>query len=90
MKLGERCQFQRLSSFANILVWKTLYEAGGRYYVDAVRVRIAPKVFAGASVAKLNLRRDVAQTDHAHFRTHRQNVGERMGRLWEMMAGWWG
>ena len=47
-------------SFGNILVWKTLYEAGGRYYVDAVRVRIVPKVFAGASVAKLDLARDVA------------------------------
>lgn len=47
-------------SFANILVWKTLYEADGRYYVDAVRVRLAPKVYAGASVPKLDLARDFA------------------------------
>ncbi len=47
-------------SFGNILVWKTLYEANGRYYVDAVRTGIGPKVFPGSSVPKLDLARDVA------------------------------
>lgn len=46
-------------SFGNILVWKTLYEADGRYHVDAVRAGIAPKVYAGASVARLDLARDL-------------------------------
>ncbi len=47
-------------SFGNIIVWKTLYEANGRYYVDAVRAGIGPKVFPGSSVPKLDLARDVA------------------------------
>lgn len=50
-------------SFGNNLVWKTLYEAGGRYYVDAVRVGIAPRVFAGESIPTLDLKRDVPWLD---------------------------
>lgn len=45
-------------SFANILVWKTVYETTDAFYVDAVRVRIAPQVFAGASIVKLDVARD--------------------------------
>ena len=46
-------------SFGNILVWKTVYETRDRYYVDAVRVGLAPKVFAGDSLEKLDIRRDL-------------------------------
>lgn len=42
-------------SFANILVWKSVYEYQGRYYVDAVRVGIHSKVYPGSSTAKLDL-----------------------------------
>ncbi len=45
-------------SFANLIVWKSIYEANGRYYVDAVRVGIAPRVFPGDSVPTLDLARD--------------------------------
>lgn len=45
-------------SFANLLVWKTVYETADAFYVDAVRVRIAPQVFPGASVTKLDVARD--------------------------------
>ncbi|MBO6950154.1 MAG: metal-dependent hydrolase [Rhodospirillales bacterium] len=45
-------------SFGNILVWKSVYEVDGRFYVDAFRVRLAPKVFEGTSVDKLDIRRD--------------------------------
>ncbi len=132
-------------SFGNLLVWKTLYEADGRYYVDAVRAGIAPKVFPGESVRKLNMDRDLpwlspdtqqardierfrwfsddflaldqirqnrvidvryslfpneinalwsielsksaAPGAHVRFLTHRQNAQERIGELWEMVAG---
>ncbi len=47
-------------SFGNIVVWKTLYEASGRYYVDAVRPGPGPRTFSGTSIAKLNLARDFA------------------------------
>ena len=45
-------------SFGNILLWKSIYEADGRFFVDAVRVRIAPRVYDGVSVAKLNVSQD--------------------------------
>lgn len=50
-------------SFANILVWKTVYETDDRYYVDAVRASFWPKVFSGSSVAKLVVDRDLPWLD---------------------------
>ena len=46
-------------SFGNILVWKTVYETEGRFYVDAVRATFSPVVFPGDSVAKLDIARDL-------------------------------
>lgn len=51
-------RFEIKPSFGNILVWKSVYEADGRYFVDAVRVGIAPRVYEGTSVSKLNIARD--------------------------------
>lgn len=45
-------------SFANILVWKTVYEAEDRFYVDAVRVGFSPVSFVGSSIPKLDVARD--------------------------------
>lgn len=45
-------------SFANILVWKTVYETEDRFYVDAVRVGFAPVSYPGTSIPKLDLDRD--------------------------------
>jgi inner membrane protein len=50
-------------SFANIWVWKTLYEADGRFYVDAVHTGLKRRVFQGQSIAKLNLRVDYPWLD---------------------------
>ncbi len=44
-------------SFANILLWKSVYEFEGRYYIDAVRVGLSTQVYQGVSVDKLNLGR---------------------------------
>lgn len=46
-------------SFANTLVWKTLYEHDGRYYVDAIRAGIGLELYAGASVPVLDTGRDL-------------------------------
>ena len=46
-------------SFANLLVWKTVYETRDRYYVDAVRTGFSPRFYPGESVAKLNIARDL-------------------------------
>ena len=50
-------------SFANILVWKIVYETGDRYHVDAVRAGLAPRVFPGDAVQKLDIARDMPWLD---------------------------
>ena len=46
-------------SFANILVWKIIYETDGRFYVDAVRMGLTTKFYPGHAVEKLDLSRDL-------------------------------
>ena len=50
-------------SFANILVWKTIYETPDRFYVDAVRASFLPRMFPGVSVPKLDRNRDLPWLD---------------------------
>jgi inner membrane protein len=50
-------------SFANILVWKIVYETGEHFYVDAVRTGISPAVFPGSRIEKLNVDRDLPWLD---------------------------
>ncbi len=45
-------------SFANLLVWKLVYEYDGRYYVDAVRLAGTVRYCEGTSVAALDVARD--------------------------------
>ncbi len=46
-------------SFANILMWKVVYETQERYYVDAVRTGLTTSLYPGDSVAKLDIARDL-------------------------------
>ena len=46
-------------AFASLLLWKTVYEAAGRYYVDAVRVGLNAIHYPGESAAKLSRARDL-------------------------------
>lgn len=50
-------------SFANILVWKVVYETEHRYYVDAVRVGTSVKTYPGESIAKLDVSLDFPWLD---------------------------
>ena len=59
----EPLRLEAKPSFANILVWKIVYETEDRYYVDAVRTGFSPRVFPGDSVAKLNIARDLPWLD---------------------------
>ena len=52
-------QLSAKPSFANILLWKIVYEYEGKFYVDAVRVGLSTKVYPGESIHKLNLQRDL-------------------------------
>lgn len=51
------------AGFANLLVWKIIYEHGGRYHVDAVRAGMEVAVCPGASVAALDIARDLPWLD---------------------------
>ncbi|PMO71229.1 metal-dependent hydrolase [Vibrio splendidus] len=50
-------------SFANILVWKVVYETEAHYYVDAVRVGSSVSTYPGESIVKLNVGRDLPWLD---------------------------
>lgn len=52
-------------SFANLLVWKSIYEHAGHYYIDAIRVGWRSRAFAGVTVPKLDLGRDFPWLDPA-------------------------
>lgn len=43
------------ASFGNLLVWKSIYEHNGRYYVDGIRTGTAGSVCPGESVPRLNI-----------------------------------
>lgn len=45
-------------SFANLIVWKIIYETEDQYYVDAVRAAVSIRYYTGDSVQKLDLARD--------------------------------
>ncbi|MEQ8194023.1 MAG: metal-dependent hydrolase [Rhodospirillales bacterium] len=51
--------------FANIVVWKSIYETADAFYVDAVRATVRPRVFPGGTVPKLDLARDFPWLDAA-------------------------
>ena len=51
------------AGFANLLVWKVVYEHDGHFYVDAVRAGVAATVCPGASIARLDVHRDFPWLD---------------------------
>jgi inner membrane protein len=50
-------------SFANLLVWKVVYETEDKYYVDAVRAGLFPAIFPGDWIEKLDIARDLPWLD---------------------------
>ena len=52
-------------SFANIIVWKSVYEHDGHYYVDAIRVLAKHDVYAGSSTPKLDVQQHFPWLDSA-------------------------
>ncbi len=54
---------QAKPAFGSLLLWKTIYEHEDRFHVDAVRLLASPRVFEGASIARLSLPRDLPWLD---------------------------
>jgi inner membrane protein len=46
-------------SFGNIVLWKSIYEHDGRFFIDAIRVAVEPLVIEGESLRKLEPSRDL-------------------------------
>ncbi|NND00718.1 MAG: metal-dependent hydrolase [Gammaproteobacteria bacterium] len=44
-------------SFANLIIWKSVYEYRGRFYVDGIRILLNTSVIEGSSTEKLDLAR---------------------------------
>lgn len=51
------------ASFANLIVWKSIYEYNGVYYVDGVRVATRGEHCSGTSIQKLDIKRDLPFLD---------------------------
>jgi inner membrane protein len=45
--------------FANLILWKSVYEFEDRYYVDGIRIGASVKIYPGQSIAKLDITRDL-------------------------------
>ena len=72
---------QRLTvkpTFGNILVWRSVYEAQERFFVDGLRVGIGEKIYPGTSVARLDPARDFSWLDPA---SQQNRDLERFGRF---------
>jgi inner membrane protein len=50
-------------SFGNLVLWKTIYEHDGQYFIDAVRMGLDTSISTGESVAKLDLEADFPWLD---------------------------
>jgi len=50
-------------SFANLIVWKSVYEYQGYYYVDAIRVLGKTKIYQGTAVEKLDVNKHFSWLD---------------------------
>ena len=46
-------------AFGNILLWKTVYEADNKFYIDAVNLAGSPLLYEGQSIEKFNAKRDM-------------------------------
>ncbi|CCQ72134.1 conserved membrane protein of unknown function [Magnetospira sp. QH-2] len=50
-------------TFGNLVVWKSIYEADGRFYVDGIRPNPKPATYPGTSILKLDVDRDFPWLD---------------------------
>lgn len=51
-------------SFANLIVWKTIYSQNNSYFVDAVKVGFHKKIYEGSKIEKLSIRKSFPWLDH--------------------------
>ncbi len=52
-------------TMANLILWRSIYESEGHFFVDAVRVTplSSPRIYPGGEIAKFNAKRDLPQLE---------------------------
>ena len=50
-------------TFGNILLWRSIYQANGRLYVDAAQMLWQPKIYQGQSIVQYDIDRDNPELD---------------------------
>jgi inner membrane protein len=50
-------------SFANLLLWKVIYEIEDGYFTDGIRAALTPTIYPGEFIPKLNIDRDLPWLD---------------------------
>jgi inner membrane protein len=60
----EPIRLEAKPGFGNLFLWKVVYEADDRFYVDGFRMAAEPTLFEGESIKKLNLSEDLLWLDH--------------------------
>jgi inner membrane protein len=56
-------QLSMKPSFANLLIWKSIYAHDGYYYVDAVRTGTTPTVCPGSRIEKLDIAKHLPELE---------------------------
>ena len=59
----EPVRLEAKPGFGNQLLWKVIYEAEDRFYVDGVRLGLTSIIYPGESIAKLDVSRDFPWLD---------------------------
>ena len=59
-------QYERIvvkPTIFNLIVWRSIYENEGYFYIDAVRVGLSSRVYIGESIRKFDLARELPELD---------------------------
>lgn len=70
-------------TMANLVLWRSVYLSGDRFYVDAIRVGInEERVYVGESAARFDPERDLPGLDAESM------LSEDIGRFWKLADGY--
>ena len=66
--IGRGHEIERITvhpSIGNLVLWRSIYESGGEYYVDAVRVGVMsePRIYEGGSLKAADIQNDFHEVD---------------------------
>ena len=70
-------------TMANLVLWRSVYQSGDRFYVDAIRVGLAStRIYGGESVALFDPKRDLAGLEPESM------LADDIDRFWKLADGY--